>query len=70
MPEQFAEQLIRVYCKKTDEKNLEAAKKYFVQWCMNRNFSKPQVKLHTLQVCFCCTWVKSGIHTQSEKNNN
>ncbi|KAF4077906.1 hypothetical protein AMELA_G00193350 [Ameiurus melas] len=42
LPEQFAEQLIRVYCKKTDEKNLEAAKKYFVQWCMNRNFSKPQ----------------------------
>ncbi|KAM9445144.1 deoxynucleoside triphosphate triphosphohydrolase SAMHD1 [Clarias gariepinus] len=42
LPEQFAEQLIRVYCKKTDEKNLEAAYKYFVQWCMSRNFSKPQ----------------------------
>ncbi|XP_060794597.1 deoxynucleoside triphosphate triphosphohydrolase SAMHD1 [Neoarius graeffei] len=42
LPEQFAEQLIRVYCKKTDEKNLEAARKYFVQWCINRNFSKPQ----------------------------
>ncbi|XP_043984764.1 deoxynucleoside triphosphate triphosphohydrolase SAMHD1 [Gambusia affinis] len=42
LPERFAEQLIRVYCKKTDEKNLEAAKKHFVQWCMNRNFSKPQ----------------------------
>ncbi|MCI4387160.1 hypothetical protein PGIGA_G00070880 [Pangasianodon gigas] len=42
LPEQFAEQLIRVYCKKTDETSLEAAKKYFVQWCMNRNFSKPQ----------------------------
>ncbi|KAI5095516.1 deoxynucleoside triphosphate triphosphohydrolase SAMHD1 [Silurus meridionalis] len=42
LPERFAEQLIRVYCKKTDERNLEAAKKYFVQWCMNRNFSKPQ----------------------------
>ncbi|XP_068566497.1 deoxynucleoside triphosphate triphosphohydrolase SAMHD1 isoform X2 [Cebidichthys violaceus] len=42
LPEQFAEQLIRVYCKKTDERSLEAAKKHFVQWCMNENFSKPQ----------------------------
>ncbi|KAM9752024.1 deoxynucleoside triphosphate triphosphohydrolase SAMHD1 [Menidia menidia] len=42
LPEQFAEQLIRVYCKKTDDKTLEAAKKHFVQWCMNRNFTKPQ----------------------------
>ncbi|CAJ1085055.1 deoxynucleoside triphosphate triphosphohydrolase SAMHD1 [Xyrichtys novacula] len=42
LPEQFAEQLIRVYCKKTDEKSLEAAKKQFVQWCMEENFSKPQ----------------------------
>ncbi|KAF5893454.1 deoxynucleoside triphosphate triphosphohydrolase SAMHD1 [Clarias magur] len=42
LPERFAEQLIRVYCKQTDKKNLEAANKYFVQWCMNRNFSKPQ----------------------------
>ncbi|XP_041859789.1 deoxynucleoside triphosphate triphosphohydrolase SAMHD1 [Melanotaenia boesemani] len=42
LPEHFAEQLIRVYCKKTDERSLEAAKKHFVQWCMNKNFSKPQ----------------------------
>uniref|UniRef100_A0A9J8ACM6 Deoxynucleoside triphosphate triphosphohydrolase SAMHD1 n=1 Tax=Cyprinus carpio carpio TaxID=630221 RepID=A0A9J8ACM6_CYPCA len=42
LPEHFAEQLIRVYCKKTDDKSLEAAKKYFVQWCMDRNFTKPQ----------------------------
>lgn len=42
LPEQFAEQLIRVYCKKTDDKSLEAAQKYFVQWCMDRNFTKPQ----------------------------
>ncbi|TNN49460.1 Deoxynucleoside triphosphate triphosphohydrolase SAMHD1 [Liparis tanakae] len=42
LPEQFAEQLIRVYCKKTDERSLEAAKKHFVQWCMDENFSKPQ----------------------------
>lgn len=44
LPERFAEQLIRVYFKKTDEKSLEAAKKHFVQWCMDRNFSKPQVE--------------------------
>ncbi|KAL1249427.1 hypothetical protein QQF64_020432 [Cirrhinus molitorella] len=42
LPERFAEQLIRVYCKKTDDKSLEAAKKYFVQWCMDSNFTKPQ----------------------------
>ncbi|XP_040290956.1 deoxynucleoside triphosphate triphosphohydrolase SAMHD1-like [Bufo bufo] len=42
LPEKFAEQIIRVYCKKTDEKSLEVAKRYFVQWCMNRDFSKPQ----------------------------
>ncbi|CAL8367965.1 unnamed protein product [Lota lota] len=42
LPERFAEQLIRVYCKKTDEKSLGAARKHFVQWCMDKNFSKPQ----------------------------
>uniref|UniRef100_A0AAV2LXC0 Deoxynucleoside triphosphate triphosphohydrolase SAMHD1 n=1 Tax=Knipowitschia caucasica TaxID=637954 RepID=A0AAV2LXC0_KNICA len=42
LPERFAEQLIRVYCKKTDERSLAAAKKHFVQWCMDKNFSKPQ----------------------------
>lgn len=42
LPEKFAEQLIRVYCKRTDELSLEAAKKYFVQWCMDNNFTKPQ----------------------------
>ncbi|XP_069508218.1 deoxynucleoside triphosphate triphosphohydrolase SAMHD1 [Ambystoma mexicanum] len=42
LPERFAEQLIRVYCKKVDETSLEAAKRYFVQWCMNRDFTKPQ----------------------------
>ncbi|XP_075428441.1 deoxynucleoside triphosphate triphosphohydrolase SAMHD1 isoform X5 [Ascaphus truei] len=42
LPEKFAEQVIRVYCKRTDDKSVEAAKRYFVQWCMNRDFSKPQ----------------------------
>ncbi|XP_075033614.1 deoxynucleoside triphosphate triphosphohydrolase SAMHD1 [Mixophyes fleayi] len=42
LPEKFAEQIIRVYCKRMDEKSLEAAKRYFVQWCMDNDFSKPQ----------------------------
>ncbi|XP_030067486.1 deoxynucleoside triphosphate triphosphohydrolase SAMHD1 [Microcaecilia unicolor] len=42
LPEKFAEQFIRVYCKKTDEKSVEVAKKYFVQWCIARDFTKPQ----------------------------
>uniref|UniRef100_H0WHG6 Deoxynucleoside triphosphate triphosphohydrolase SAMHD1 n=1 Tax=Otolemur garnettii TaxID=30611 RepID=H0WHG6_OTOGA len=42
LPERFAEQLIRVYCKKTDEKSLYAAQQHFVQWCINKNYTKPQ----------------------------
>ncbi|XP_077025522.1 deoxynucleoside triphosphate triphosphohydrolase SAMHD1 isoform X2 [Tamandua tetradactyla] len=42
LPERFAEQLIRVYCKKTDEKSLYAARQHFVQWCLIKNFTKPQ----------------------------
>ncbi|KAJ8412002.1 hypothetical protein AAFF_G00142690 [Aldrovandia affinis] len=42
LPEKFAEQLIRVYCRKTDESSLEMAGKYFVQWCINSDFTKPQ----------------------------
>ncbi|XP_068119754.1 deoxynucleoside triphosphate triphosphohydrolase SAMHD1-like [Hyperolius riggenbachi] len=42
LPEKFAEQVIRVYFKLTDEKSLEAARRYFIQWCMDRDFSKPQ----------------------------
>ncbi|XP_055977277.1 deoxynucleoside triphosphate triphosphohydrolase SAMHD1 isoform X1 [Sorex fumeus] len=42
LPERFAEQLIRVYCKKMDEKSLHKARQHFVQWCLLRNFTKPQ----------------------------
>ncbi|XP_053101217.1 deoxynucleoside triphosphate triphosphohydrolase SAMHD1 isoform X2 [Hemicordylus capensis] len=42
LPEKFAEQLIRVYCKRMDENVIDAAKKYFVQWCVNRDFTKPR----------------------------
>ncbi|XP_034028467.1 deoxynucleoside triphosphate triphosphohydrolase SAMHD1 [Thalassophryne amazonica] len=42
LPEYFAEQLIRVYSKKRDERILEVARKSFVQWCMIMNFTKPQ----------------------------
>ncbi|XP_072099903.1 deoxynucleoside triphosphate triphosphohydrolase SAMHD1-like [Mobula birostris] len=42
LPERFTEQLIQVYCKKTDERSVQAARKHFVQWCINRNFTKPR----------------------------
>ncbi|XP_037351402.1 deoxynucleoside triphosphate triphosphohydrolase SAMHD1 [Talpa occidentalis] len=42
LPERFAEQLIRVYCKKTDKKSLYAAQQHFVNWCKIRDFTKPQ----------------------------
>ncbi|XP_075384910.1 deoxynucleoside triphosphate triphosphohydrolase SAMHD1-like isoform X2 [Tenrec ecaudatus] len=41
LPERFAEQLIRVYCKKTEKKSLYAAQQHFVQWCSDRGFTKP-----------------------------
>ncbi|XP_071233637.1 deoxynucleoside triphosphate triphosphohydrolase SAMHD1-like isoform X2 [Salvelinus alpinus] len=42
LPQCFAEQIIRVYCKKTDVGTMRAAKKNFDQWCMDMNFSKLQ----------------------------
>lgn len=42
LPQKFAEQLIRVYCKKKDRKSLHAARQHFIQWCADRNFTKPQ----------------------------
>ncbi|XP_040588646.1 deoxynucleoside triphosphate triphosphohydrolase SAMHD1 isoform X2 [Mesocricetus auratus] len=42
LPQKFTEQLIRVYCKKTDKKSLHAARQHFTQWCADRNFTKPQ----------------------------
>ncbi|KAM6163841.1 deoxynucleoside triphosphate triphosphohydrolase SAMHD1 [Rhynchocyon petersi] len=41
LPERFAEQLIRVYCKKTDNRSLYAAQQHFVQWCSVRGFTTP-----------------------------
>ncbi|XP_072557903.1 deoxynucleoside triphosphate triphosphohydrolase SAMHD1-like isoform X1 [Paramormyrops kingsleyae] len=32
LPKKFSEKIIRVYCKKTDDKSLEEAKMYFQQW--------------------------------------
>ncbi|XP_042265068.1 deoxynucleoside triphosphate triphosphohydrolase SAMHD1-like [Thunnus maccoyii] len=37
-PTCFSETLIMVYCKRTDDKSLEAAKKHFLQWCRNKGF--------------------------------
>jgi len=42
LPERFEEQLIRVYCKKTDAKTLFVAQQHFVHWCLIRDFTKPQ----------------------------
>ncbi|KAM9829375.1 deoxynucleoside triphosphate triphosphohydrolase SAMHD1 isoform X6 [Syngnathus typhle] len=42
LPENFAEQLIRVYYKKTDGEGLGTAQKHFIQWCINKDFIKPQ----------------------------
>ncbi|KAB5578926.1 hypothetical protein PHYPO_G00188100 [Pangasianodon hypophthalmus] len=41
LPNTFSEKHIRVYCKQTDKQKLEAAKKYFKQWCKKKK-SKPQ----------------------------
>ncbi|XP_072099898.1 deoxynucleoside triphosphate triphosphohydrolase SAMHD1-like [Mobula birostris] len=42
LPERFAEQLIQVHCKRPDKAIVEAARKHFIQWCINRNFAKPR----------------------------
>lgn len=44
LPEKFAEQLIRAYCKKKDKESIDVARKYFVKWCLDKNFSKPRVR--------------------------
>uniref|UniRef100_A0A670JVL3 HD domain-containing protein n=1 Tax=Podarcis muralis TaxID=64176 RepID=A0A670JVL3_PODMU len=44
LPEKFEEQQIRVYCKTADEETICDARKYFVQWCIDNNFTKPQVR--------------------------
>lgn len=53
LPETFAEQLIRVYYKKTDTRSLEAANKYFVKWCLIKDFTKPLVPLALHIICVC-----------------
>ncbi|POI33118.1 hypothetical protein CIB84_003131, partial [Bambusicola thoracicus] len=42
LPGTFSEQVIRVYCKHQDPNIVSAAKQYFVQWCIKRDFTKPQ----------------------------
>ncbi|XP_075428587.1 deoxynucleoside triphosphate triphosphohydrolase SAMHD1-like isoform X2 [Ascaphus truei] len=42
LPEMFSEQIIRVYCKRMDDNSVAAAKRYFAQWCRNRDFPLPQ----------------------------
>ncbi|KAM9647349.1 deoxynucleoside triphosphate triphosphohydrolase SAMHD1 [Morphnus guianensis] len=42
LPMTFAEQVIRVYCKSQDPDTVSAAKQYFIQWCIEKDFTKPQ----------------------------
>ncbi|XP_023795799.1 deoxynucleoside triphosphate triphosphohydrolase SAMHD1 [Cyanistes caeruleus] len=42
LPIIFMEQVVRVYYKSQDPRIISAAKQYFVQWCMENDFTKPQ----------------------------
>ena len=42
LPDVFAEQLIRLYCKKTDEKSLKLAKDCFQKWCDDKSILSEQ----------------------------
>ncbi|NXD28735.1 SAMH1 triphosphohydrolase, partial [Spelaeornis formosus] len=42
LPVRFMEQVVRVYYKSQDPCIISAAKQYFVQWCMQNDFTKPQ----------------------------
>ncbi|KAL2296772.1 hypothetical protein Nmel_014820 [Mimus melanotis] len=42
LPITFMEQVVRVYYKSQDPHIISAAKQYFVQWCMQNDFTKPQ----------------------------
>ncbi|KAJ8361305.1 hypothetical protein SKAU_G00178300 [Synaphobranchus kaupii] len=37
LPAEFSEELIQVYCKKTDDKSLKVAKEHFDKWCKKLN---------------------------------
>ncbi|NWV31472.1 SAMH1 triphosphohydrolase, partial [Grantiella picta] len=42
LPIIFMEQVVRVYYKSQDPHIISAAKQYFIQWCMQNDFTKPQ----------------------------
>lgn len=42
LPIIFMEQVVRVYYKSQDPRIISAAKQYFIQWCMQNDFTKPQ----------------------------
>ncbi|XP_046707250.1 deoxynucleoside triphosphate triphosphohydrolase SAMHD1-like isoform X1 [Silurus meridionalis] len=45
LPGIFSEQHIRVYCKQRDEEKVEAAKKYFKQWCVKKGFTPQDAEM-------------------------
>ncbi|CAL8367959.1 unnamed protein product [Lota lota] len=49
LPKHFKELLIQMYCKKTDEESLGAARERFVQWCMDRNLQNEDVESPELE---------------------
>ncbi|XP_053527188.1 deoxynucleoside triphosphate triphosphohydrolase SAMHD1 isoform X2 [Artibeus jamaicensis] len=42
LPDIFAEQHVRLYCKKTDHMSLHAAQQHFIKWCQDRDFPNPK----------------------------
>ncbi|XP_062946654.1 deoxynucleoside triphosphate triphosphohydrolase SAMHD1 [Cynocephalus volans] len=65
LPERFAEQVIRVYCKKTDEKSFLDAQQHFVDWSITKNFIKPQDEVTPQKSEFRCTIsAQSPFHTR------
>ena len=52
LPETFAEQLLRLYCKKSDEESLKQAELCFKMWCKKRKMPDPKVTfMSVLSLC-------------------
>lgn len=50
LPGVFAEQLIRLYCKKTDEESLKIARDCFQKWCNDKGLLSVGVTVLILYV--------------------
>ena len=45
LPETFSEQQLRLYCKLDEPRSLEMLKTAFRDWCKNRGFPPPKVRI-------------------------